>query len=55
MFWLRNMKNNFLLRTLIWGPAVKVVTLIFTSGRCSAISSAKQEKSGSMYILVKNK
>ena len=21
MFWLRNEKNNFLLRTLIWGPA----------------------------------
>ena len=33
---------------------VKAVTLIFISGRCSASSSAKQEKSGSMYNLVKN-
>ena len=22
MFWLRNKKNNFPLRTLIWGPAI---------------------------------
>ena len=28
--------------------------LIFISGRCSAISFAKQEKSGSIYNLVKN-
>ena len=33
---------------------VKAVTLIFISGRCSAISSAKQGKSGSIYNLVKN-
>ena len=33
---------------------VKAVTLIFISGRCSASSSAKQEKSGSIYNLVKN-
>ena len=33
---------------------VKAVTLIFISGRCSAISTAKQEKSGSIYSLVKN-
>ena len=33
---------------------VKAVTLIFISGRCSAISSATQEKSGSIYNLVKN-
>ena len=33
---------------------VKTATLIFISGRCSAISSAKQEKSGSFYNLVKN-
>ena len=33
---------------------VKAVTLIFISGRCSAISSAKQWKSGSLYNLVKN-
>ena len=34
--------------------SVKAVTLIFISGRCSACSSAKQEKSGSIYNLVKN-
>ena len=34
---------------------VKAVTLIFISGRGSAISSAKQGKSGSIYNLVKNK
>ena len=33
---------------------VKEVILIFISGRCSASSSAKQEKSGSIYNLVKN-
>ena len=34
---------------------VKAATLIFISGRGSAISSAKQGKSGSFYLLVKNK
>ena len=34
---------------------VKAATLLFISGRCSAISSAKQGKSGSIYNLVKNK
>ena len=33
---------------------VKSVTLIFISGHCLAISSAKQGKSGSIYNLVKN-
>ena len=33
---------------------VKAVTLIFIYGRCSASSPAKQEKSGSIYNLVKN-
>ena len=33
---------------------VKAATLIFISGRDSAISSAKQGKSGSIYNLVKN-
>ena len=33
---------------------VKAVTLIFISGHGSAISSAKQGKSGSIYNLVKN-
>ena len=32
---------------------VKASTLIFISGRGSAISSAKQEKSGSIYNLMK--
>ena len=34
---------------------VKAATLIFVSGRGSAISSAKQRKSGSIYNLVMNK
>ena len=34
--------------------SVKAATLIFISERGSAISSAKQEKSGSIYNLVKN-
>ena len=33
---------------------VKAATLIFIPGRCSAISSAKQGKSGSIYHLVIN-
>ena len=33
---------------------VKAATLIFISGRGSAISSAKQGKSSSIYYLVKN-
>ena len=33
---------------------VKAVTLIFIYGRCSASSSAKQEKSGCINNLVKN-
>ena len=33
---------------------VKAETLIFISGRGSAISSAKQGKVGSIYYLVKN-
>ena len=32
---------------------VKAATLIFISGRCLAISSAKEGKSGSIYNLVK--
>ena len=34
---------------------VKATTLIFISGRGSAVSSAKQGKSGSIYNFVKNK
>ena len=33
---------------------VKAATLIFISGRCSAISSAKEGKSGFTYNLVKS-
>ena len=29
MFWLRNKKNNLLLHTLIWGPALVVVMGLF--------------------------
>ena len=35
-------------------PTVKAATLIFISGRCSAISPARQGKSGSNYNLEKN-
>ena len=34
---------------------VNAATLIFTYGRATAISSAKEGKSGSIYNLVKNK
>ena len=34
---------------------VKAATLIFISGRCSAISSAKEGESGYIYNLVKTK
>ena len=34
---------------------VKAATLIFISGRASAISSAMEEKSGSFYNLVNSK
>ena len=33
---------------------IKAATLIFISGRCSTISSAKEGKSGSIYNLVNN-
>ena len=45
------------LKTLLlldFSLTVKAVTLIFISGRGSAMSSAKQGKSGSVYNLVKN-
>ena len=42
---------NFLFIVLIdFSLSVKVVTFIFISGRCSASSSAKQEKSGLFVI-----
>ena len=46
---------NFYMYILIdFSLTVKAVTLKFISGRGSAISSAKQGKSGSIYNLVKN-
>ena len=45
---------SFLLVLLDFSLTVKAATLIFISGRGSAISSAKQGKSGSIYNLVKN-
>ena len=46
---------NEVLKDLIdFSLTVKVATLIFISGRGSAISSAKQGESGSIYNLVKN-
>ena len=34
MFWLRNKKNNFPVRTLIWRP----VTLVVDCGNCQSVS-----------------
>ena len=39
---------------IVFSLTGKAATLIFISGRGSAISSAKQGKSGSIYNLVKN-
>ena len=54
MFWVLkrtvSLKRFFLID---FSLTVKAVTLIFISERCSASSSAKQEKSGSIYNLVK--
>ena len=41
-------------RLIDFSLTVKAATLVFVSGRSSAISSAKQGKSGSVYNLVKN-
>ena len=46
---------SYILVFIYFSLTVKAATLIFTSGRGSAISSAKQGKSGSVYNLVKNK
>ena len=45
---------NVLVVLIDFSLTVKAATLIFISGRGSAISSAKQGKSGSIYNLVKN-
>ena len=48
-------KLNFKIKNFVdFSLTVKAATLIFISGRGSAISSAKQTKSGSIYNLVKN-
>ena len=46
--------NNVHDSILDFSLTVKAATLIFISGRGSAISSAKQGQSGSIYNLVKN-
>ena len=47
---------SLLLRLLLdFSLTAKAATLIFTSGRASAISPAKEGKSGSIYNLIKNK
>ena len=45
--------KDFLRVLLDFSLTVKVATLIFISGRGSAISSAKEGKSGFIYNLVK--
>ena len=50
-------KNSMIIICVVlidFSLTVKAVTLIFISGCGSAISSAKQGKSGSIYNLVKN-
>ena len=46
--------NNFAYVLLDFTLTVKAATFIFISGRGSAISSAKIEKSGFIYNLVKS-
>ena len=49
--------QRFCLRHVVlldFSPTVKAATLIFISGRGSAISSAKEGKSGFIYNLVKS-
>ena len=49
------MRNAHPIILIDFSLTVKAATLIFISGRGSAISSVKEEKSGSIYYLVKNK
>ena len=53
MFWLRNKENSFPI-LIDFSLTVKAETLIFISGRGSAISSAKEGRSGYIYTLVKS-
>ena len=46
--------SEYLLVLIDFSLTVKAATLIFISGRCSAISSAKEWKSGFIYNLVKS-
>ena len=48
------LSSNKVIILIDFSLTVKAATLIFISGRCSAVSSAKQGKSGSIYYLVKN-
>ena len=50
----RHRYETLLIILLDFSLTVKVVTLIFISRRGSAISFAKQGKSGSIYNLLKN-
>ena len=49
-----HIKSSIKLVLLDVSLTVKAATLLFISGPGSAISSAKQEKSGSIYYLVKS-
>ena len=56
VWWLGACTYNILIIILIdFSLTEKAATLIFIFGRGSAVSSAKQGKSGSLYNLVKNK
>ena len=52
--WLSHNNGSMYIVLIDFLLTVKAATLIFISGRGSAISSAKQGKSGSIYNLVKN-
>ena len=52
IFWYKSSQLRLVL--IDFSHTVNAATLIFISGRGSAISSAKQGKSGSIYNLVKN-
>ena len=49
-----NIQYTLSLILIDFSLTVKAVTLIFISGRCSAIASSKQGESGFIYNLVKN-
>ena len=47
-------KRNLIFKKIDFSLTVKMATLIFISGRGSAISSAKEGKSGFIYNLIKS-